>query len=213
MVVCFIQESRIKQRLVRVGFLAKSMTGEEVARELINILSVTLGIKSELLVAAMRDRASVNNVALRTTTFIYPLVLDVGCIAHTLDHVGEKFRTSVLSSFVMLWISLFSHSPKCRLVWKTQTGKAMKSYSKTRWWSRSEVMDQILQQFGDIENFLRDDGVTSVTSSKLLEILCDVTKKSILMLELATVIDLGIHFVKATYDLEGDGPLLCVATR
>ena len=68
-------------------------------------------------------------------------------------------------------------------------------------------MDQILQQFGDIENFLRDDGVTSVTSSKLLEILCDVTKKSILKLELAAVIDLGIHFVKATYDLEGDGPL------
>ena len=99
-----------------VEFLAKSMTVEEVARELINILSVTLGIKSEPLVAAMRDRASVNNVALRIITVIYLLVLDVGCIAHTLDHVGEKFRTSVLSSFVMLWISLFSHSPKCRLV-------------------------------------------------------------------------------------------------
>ena len=50
---------------------------------------------------------------------------------------------------------------------KTQTEKAMTSYSK-RWWNRWEVMDQILQQFGDIENFLRDDGVTSVTSSKLL---------------------------------------------
>ena len=33
-VVRFTQEMRIKQRLVHVEFLAKSMTGEEVAREL-----------------------------------------------------------------------------------------------------------------------------------------------------------------------------------
>ena len=207
-VLRFVQDWKIVQRLVRVEFLAKSMTGEEVARELINVLSIKLGIGSELLVAAMRDRASVNNVALRTLSLIYPQLLDVGCFAHTLDHVGEKFSTPILSEFISLWITLFAHSPKCRLIWKTQTERAMQSYSKTRWWSRFEVMHQVMLQFGDVEGFLRNDDVSSVTSSKLLDIMCDVQKKLTLQLELAAVIDIGIHFVKATYNLEGDGPLV-----
>ena len=84
------------------------MTGEEVARELIDILSVTLGIKSELLVAAMRDRASVNNIALKTISVIYPLFFNVSCIAHTLDHVGKKFRTLILAALPCFG-SPFSH--------------------------------------------------------------------------------------------------------
>lgn len=173
-----------------------------------NVLSIKLGISPKHLVAAMRDRASVNNVALRTLSVIYPHLLDVGCFAHTLDHVGEKFCTPVLSEFISLWISLFSHSPKCRLIWKTQTKIAMQSYSNTRWWSRFEVMHQVMVQFGDIEYFLRNEEVSSVTSSKLLEIICNVQRKYTLQLELAAVVDMGIHFVKAIYDLEGDGPLV-----
>ena len=46
--------------------LAKSMTGEEVARELISSLSIAFGISSEQLVGSMHDRASVNNVAMTT---------------------------------------------------------------------------------------------------------------------------------------------------
>ena len=46
---------QIKQRLVRLMLLAKSLTGEEVARQLIVILSTELGVKSDRLVAAMRD--------------------------------------------------------------------------------------------------------------------------------------------------------------
>ena len=168
-IVRYVHQLKIEQRLVRVQFMAKSMKGEEEARELISVLSVTLGIKTELLIAAMRDRASVNNVAIRTLSIIYPSILDVGCIAHTLDHVGEKFKMSVLNNFVSLWISLFSHSPKCRVLWKTQTGISMKSYCKTRWWSRWEVMDQLLKQFGDILIFLNNDELSSVTSTNRLE--------------------------------------------
>ena len=46
--------------------LSKSLSGEEVARELISVLSVTYGVRSSNLLASMRDRASVNNVAMRT---------------------------------------------------------------------------------------------------------------------------------------------------
>ena len=56
----------LEQRLFRIQLLSKSMTGEEIARELINVLSVTYTIGSDHLIAAVRDRAAVNNVAMRT---------------------------------------------------------------------------------------------------------------------------------------------------
>ncbi len=111
------------------------MTGEEVARQIITVLSTELGIASPLVVAAMRDRASVNNVAMRTVQVVYNQVFDIGCFSHTLDLVGENMRTCVLDDFFKAWILLFSHSPKARLAWKTQTGLRSPTYSTTRWWS------------------------------------------------------------------------------
>ena len=102
----FVSESwTLEQRLVLIQLLSKSMTGEEIARELIHVLSATYTIGPDQLIAAMRDRASVNNVAMRTLTVIYPRVLDIGCFSHTVDRVGEQFKTPILSEF-----SLFSQS-------------------------------------------------------------------------------------------------------
>ena len=79
----------------------------------------------------MHDRAATNNVALRTLKVVYPTVVDVGCISHTLNLVGEKFSTPHLNEFSTWWVSLFSHSPKARLLWKVQTGRPMPGYSPT----------------------------------------------------------------------------------
>ena len=73
----------------------------------------------------MRDRASANNVAMQTLKIVYPsLVDDVGCFSHTIDHVGERFECPTLDEFITHWISLFSHSPKCRMLWRSRTGQA-----------------------------------------------------------------------------------------
>ena len=75
-VVRFLDDNwSLQQHLLQVQMLAKSMKGEEVARELINTLSVTYGSR---LLATMRDRCSVNNVALRTLKIVYPNLVDVG---------------------------------------------------------------------------------------------------------------------------------------
>ena len=121
-VVCFVSDWTIQQRLVRLEFLMKSMTGEEVARELI---TVTLGVESHRLLAAMRDRASVNSAAMSIVTIMYPNLLDIGCLSHMLNLVGERFKTPLLSIFFTLWISLFAHSPKVKALWKETTGRAM----------------------------------------------------------------------------------------
>ena len=74
------------------------------------------GIKSDLLLVAMRDHSSVNNLAMNTNSIVYPLVVDVGCFAHTLNHVGEKFNIPTLSEFVHSLITLFSQSPRAKLL-------------------------------------------------------------------------------------------------
>ena len=125
-----------------------------------------------------------------------------------IDHVGEKFEFLHRNEFMMAWISLFSHSPKNRMLWRD---KSMKSLSATQWWSRWEVMDQVLTQFGDVETSLRKEDLgSSDTTAKLLGILTYQTKRVLLEVELAAVVDYGRPFVTTTYKLEGDGPLVLV---
>ena len=94
----------------------------------------------------------------------------LGTESHTLDLIGNKFKIPVLSSFVSLWISLFSHSPKTKALWKRIHRKSMASFSKTRWWSWWEVMHQIMVQFGDVMPFLTNaDLGSSVTRSNSVQ--------------------------------------------
>ena len=202
-------EWQITQRLVRLQMLVKSVTGEELARELISVLSVNYGISTQLLLAAMKDRAAVNETAVRTLKVVYPNLLSMGCFSHTIDRVGEHFNIPTLSEFITSWISLFSHSPKTRFLWLEQTGRSMATFSPTRWWSRWEVMEQVSVQFGDMLPFLRRDDIGSAaTISKLMTFFTDPQKKALLEVELAAIIDWGKTFVTATYSLEGDGPLV-----
>ena len=64
--------------------LAKTITGEKVASELISVLSMKNSVKLELLLAAMREWASVNNLAMQTVKVVYSLIVDIGCFSHTL---------------------------------------------------------------------------------------------------------------------------------
>ena len=75
-------------------------------------ISAQYGIGSNKLVSVMHDRAACNGVALRTIKVVYSSIVDIGCFSHTLDLVGSKFDTPCLSSFMVWWVSLFSHSTK-----------------------------------------------------------------------------------------------------
>ena len=88
---------KIEQRLVKLLLVAKSMTGEELAQQLLPCLSTNLVINSALL-AGMRDGASVTDVAIRTLKILYLNLVDRRCFSHTLDHVGEKMETPIFVS-------------------------------------------------------------------------------------------------------------------
>ena len=113
-----------------------------------------------------------------------------------------------LSEFEVLLVSLFAHSPKVHMLWKDHMSLSMPSYSPTRWWSRWEVYKQLMVQFGDLEEFLTSNSdISPTTRTKLLSFFSDSSKKANLQIELAATVDYGEPFVKAMYQLEGDGPL------
>ena len=207
-VLRFIGETWTFERLLCVQLLAKSLSRQAIARELISVLPTSYSIDSSRLLTCMRDEAATNGVAVRTLNVLYPKMMDVKCFSHTLDRVGEHFEIPVLREFVSTLISLFSHSPKARLYWKEETGVSMRMYSATRWWSKWEVMRQLMVQFGDVEPFLiKYPDISPATNAKLGAFFNDRMRKVHLYLELACIIDWGEHFVKVTYILEGDGPL------
>ena len=69
----------MEYKLVGLQIVAKSLTGEELARELITVLSVQYSIRTEQLLAAMKDCASVNEVAIRTLKIVYANLSSIGC--------------------------------------------------------------------------------------------------------------------------------------
>ena len=199
----------VQQRLVRLQVLAKSLKAEELAQCLIQALAVEYAIQPGALLAAMKDGASVNQAALQQVRSLFPQVLDITCFSHTIDNVGKYFEFRVLDTFAQYWVSLFSHSAAARLAWKARTGTAMRTYSPTRWWSKWEVMNVVLEYFADVEPFVReDDHLVPATRAHLMEIFNSPADSKDLELELAAFVDGGNHFVSGTYYLEGDSPIV-----
>ena len=91
------------------------------------------------------DYTKLYNLPGLMVTIDFPQLLNVTCFSHTIDNVGKHFEFRVLDTFAQYWVSLFSHSAAARLAWKARTGTAMRTYSPTRWWSKWEVMNLVLE--------------------------------------------------------------------
>eukprot|EP00117_Sycon_ciliatum_P009331 scpid82859/ scgid11669/ len=84
----------------------------------------------------------------------------------------------------------------------------MRPYSRTRWWSRFEVMVQMYDLFGDVVDFLQAEVETSAAlRSRLRRKVEDLQARGQIQMELAVTVEFSKPFVQATYKLEGDGPL------
>lgn len=93
------------------------------------------------------------------------------------------------------------------LLWKERTGQPYKGYSATKWWSKYEVIKQLMDLFCDVRPFLKNATVSPSTRERILSAIDNTQKREHLMVELAETIDEGMPFVRATYGLKGDGPL------
>ena len=120
--VCFVNEEfEIVQRLVSLHVLAKSLSANELARDIITILCTGLQIPASTIICAIRDGASVNGTAVRPMTEVmFPSMMNIIHVFHTLDNVGRHMETPLLNNFLPQWIALLAHSPATKLLWKTQ---------------------------------------------------------------------------------------------
>lgn len=203
------KEWNIQQRLIRLHTVAKPVNAPQLAQVINQCIATKLQHPAELIIAFMRDGASVNSAAVRALSVFYPNSLDVVCFSHTINNVGHRFVFPLLQEFTRLWISLFAHSARVKLAWKERTGTSMRSHSETRWWSKWELLSQVSLYFGDVAPFLQQlPDVSASTTQQLLAIIQHPERSRQLRLELAAVVDVGKHFVSATYALEGDGPLV-----
>ena len=199
----------IKQRLIRLRTVSKSVNAPELAQVLNHCVATQYQIPWDLIYATMRDGASVNGAAIRSLALLYPIMIDVTCFLHTLNNAGRHFNFPLLDRFCRLWISLFSHSARAKLVWKTRTSIAIKTHSETPWWTKWEVLNQVSAFFGDVRPLLQENqDISPTTTAELLAILDNDGSRRTLQLQLAALVDIGKHLVEATYLLEGDGSLL-----
>ena len=144
--VSFVESWTIKQRIVRLRLLKSSVNGDELARIIIEVLHRKINVQENSLLAAMRDRASVNTKALQTVSVLYPDMIDIGCISHFLNKVGEKCHTPTLKLFMATWNLIFSTSIRARITWRGISGQSMPRYNPTRWWSYWECARVVLQE-------------------------------------------------------------------
>lgn len=85
-ILCFMTDDwQIPHRLVRLPMLAKSLSGDEVARKVIQVFQLDYQVGARALWGSMQDRASVNNVAMATVKAIFPEVFNVGCFSYTME--------------------------------------------------------------------------------------------------------------------------------
>ena len=62
--------------------------------------------------------------------FIFPKMLNAVCFSHTFENVGNHLVIPTLLEFGSVWIPLFRHSYKAKLLWKDLTGQRTRSYSE-----------------------------------------------------------------------------------
>lgn len=85
------------------------MMGEEIDGDFLDVVSTRYGVGLYQLCTTIRNRASVNNMAVRAINpVLYSHLLDVGCFSYTIDHVGEHFKTPVLTPFMNSWVNLLA---------------------------------------------------------------------------------------------------------
>ena len=209
-----LDDGTIVQRLVKISMIDDEMTGEMLAREIINILLRLLQIEENNVLVFVKDRCPSNVKAARQLDVFFQNAEDVGCFAHTLDHIGEKFNCPTLKRFWGHWIAIFNHSKRAKRIFLQTTGSSFITYCKTRWWSRDECYRQLLVLWGDLLKVLQTINASRLqdgeSCTNAIQMLSDIRTLKTLQVELAASVDGADPFIKATYALEGDGPLAFV---
>ena len=109
----------IHQYSARLMLAAKSLTRGQITHTCVHTVATAYQVQPTFILAAMHDRASVNDVAVRTIRPLYLGLMDVGCFAHTINHVGGAIK---VGGHICHVLDPTVHSPKSRLEFRIWSG-------------------------------------------------------------------------------------------
>ena len=204
----------LRHRSLATPTLATHANGVTLGRLVLSKLTTTFEVpiiaredeNCPRVVGFIRDSASVNGVAVDMLKHNFGLAIDVLCISHTLDNVGRKFAFENVDTFMHAWLQL-AQSGCAKFIWRQLSGQSMKTFSGTRWWSKSEVQNDIFQKFNHLQEFVRRLRAENSCPKSLaaLEGLFSVKEHTFwLQLCFAALYDVSTPLIKATYELEGN---------
>ncbi|KAG8466975.1 hypothetical protein KFE25_008354 [Diacronema lutheri] len=183
---------------------AKHLDGAGTARVLTQLLLSRLCLDITRVVGVVRASAPSNGVAVRNLVGTFSCSVDIPCVSHTLNHIGEHFDLPTLSSFMLPFINLVCSPSAARVLWKDLIGEPPARFSAVHWWSKAEIAMQIARHFEKLDEFFRkliDDGINRASAHEMLQVYSE--RKDALRLELAAVLDMRI-LVQTTHELDGD---------
>mgnify|MGYP001576794608 CR=1 FL=1 len=195
----YVDNLVIHQMLAALRLLREPITAAQCTAELITLITGDLRVNLKNVVAMAHDRCSVNCAAMDTMKKVMLRVIDIGCLSHVLNTVGEKFDTPTLDKFASLWTQLHVRSVKSRALWKSLTGVSPLRPSPTRWWSSWEMIAQVFEYKGHLLEFLGKCSSSPTIVPKIQDLIAD--HEYMLYLEMAAVVDAGAVLVKATYSV------------
>ena len=204
---------QIRMRLVAFKTTKVHTTGEALCRLILKTLQQVLGLDLDYCVAYARDSCSTNGVAVLGLLPHSTNAVSMLCFPHTLHNTGKHLALPVLNEFMTPWLQLVAQPGAAKLRWKQIIGEAVASFSKVRWWSRWEIMQEIATNFGEIPAFLDGligDDIGDATTTKMHAIITN--QRAELELELAAVMSCE-RLCIATYRIEGDGLELLLVYR
>ena len=195
---------QIRMRLVAFKTTKVHTDGEALCRLILKTLQQVLGLDLDYCVAYARDSCSTNGTAVQGLLPHSVNAVSMLCFPHTLHNTGKHLKLSVLDTFMTPWLQLVAQPGAAKLRWKAIIGRAVASFSKVRWWSRWEIMNEIATNFGAVPAFLTGldaDEIGDATTKRMLDLITNHRQE--LELELAAVMSCE-RLCTATYRLEGD---------
>ena len=220
------KDLQIVEIVVRLALFEKKINSDALANHILKTIRVRLNLEVDNWMAVQLDRASTNKAAVRklmaTNLNINPSTNY--CCSHGLNNVGKKFSESCkyADMFRRHYQAIIQYQGKARDYATSLFQTSVVTSHGVRFFQK---LEQILQCFNNgLKEKIIDDLVPYCLDNKVSEGSARIlhnefgteTKKAELamaILESGIIVDVGLPFLKACYQLEGDSPLILSAYK
>ena len=205
---------KVVQRLKDVHFLKKHLTGLQQAAVFQGCVeNETCPLRLDKCVGSMGDGASVNN-AMHTKLHECSAFrgFPVLCCSHLSNNAFQE-SNGLWPTLVSVWTQLMniSRSDMATAIFYEVTEQKWISFSGNRWFSRREVLENILKAIDLLPKFAEtciDRGYCTDSAAKLLKLITTGASKRIFTIELQCLVECTRSLHNFCYAVEGDGQLI-----